>query len=127
MDNDCWLYAGIINTAGYGVILVKLDGKWKMLRAHRVVYENMVGEIPTDLVCDHLCRNRSCINPSHIEPVSNGENLRRGHTRMTHCIHGHEFDKANTIVYMQGRRRRCRTCHYAGVRRYKHRIRHSQQ
>lgn len=121
ITDECWLYAGIIHTDGYGLIQAKIAGKWKLLRAHRVVYENMVGEIPPELVSDHICRVRSCINPEHIELVSNALNVARGHTRLTHCINGHEFTKANTMLHKNGRWRRCRTCVNKQTREYYHR------
>lgn len=84
--------------------------------AHRVVYEMMVGPIPEGLQLDHLCRNRACVKPSHVEPVSGAENIRRGQSpaaknaRKTHCLRGHFYDEVNTYVSPDGRRS-CRTCH----------------
>lgn len=126
-QDDCWWYAGIINAEGYGLIQVKLNGKWTLLRAHRVLYENLVGEIPSDVVCDHTCRNRCCINPVHIELVTNAENLRRGHERLTHCKHGHPFSIENTMLWRDKKWRRCRTCFNAQRRRYYHKRKNSHQ
>jgi endogenous inhibitor of DNA gyrase (YacG/DUF329 family) len=70
---DCWLWEGCTR-GGYGRL--KIDGK--MSEAHRASYEYHVGKIPEGLVLDHLCRNRSCINPAHLEPVTTAENIRRG-------------------------------------------------
>lgn len=109
MDN-CWLYAGTIHPDGYGLIQAKVNGKWKLLRAHRVVYESEVGEIPAGMVSDHLCRVRRCVNPAHIEIVTNAENTRRAHAWLTHCKHGHPFDEVNTIHIKATGHRRCRTC-----------------
>jgi hypothetical protein len=77
--------------------------------------ELFVGPIPEGLVIDHLCRNRGCINPTHMEPVTNAENVLRGegptavNARKTHCKRGHPFDDVNTYVYAKGRA--CRMCH----------------
>ena len=74
--------------------------------AHRWSYEHFVGHIPDGLTIDHLCRNRRCVRPDHLEPVTSGENTRRA-MRNT-CIKGHPFDEANTWTYRG--KRYCRTC-----------------
>jgi hypothetical protein len=118
ITDECWLYAGPIHTDDYGLVQVKVDGKWKLLRAHRVVYESEIGLIPDRMVSDHLCRVRSCINPKHIEIVTNAENTRRAHAWLTHCKQGHLFDEANTIIIKATGHRRCRQCQLANQRRY---------
>lgn len=72
--NGCWVWTGSLLADGYGNLR---DGA-KVKRAHRVSYETFVGPIPGGLEIDHLCRNRSCINPDHLEPVTRAENQRRG-------------------------------------------------
>lgn len=70
---QCWFWLGTTNEDGYGFI--RLDGK--TLAAHRVYYEHYVGPIPEGLEIDHLCKNRSCVRPEHLEPVTHLENIRR--------------------------------------------------
>ncbi|SRR5229473_1887956 len=106
----CWLWNGKIDRYGYG----KFSVKRKMESAHRVAYQVTVGPIAKGLTADHLCRVRRCIRPSHIEPVTNRENVLRGDTfparqlAQTHCVNGHEFNEANT--YHWNGHRGCRTC-----------------
>lgn len=110
---DCIIWNGpTFSTHGntYG----RLPGK-RLVLAHRVAYERRYGKIPKGLVIDHLCRNGLCVNPLHLEAVSNIENVMRGegapakNARKTHCHKGHEFTKKNTHVSPQNRRI-CKTC-----------------
>lgn len=71
---DCWQWTGSCDKDGYG----KFRFNNRHFRAHRFVWELLVGPIPDGLVIDHLCRNTGCVNPDHLEPVTNEENLRRG-------------------------------------------------
>lgn len=113
-DADCWEWLARRDPDGYGTIKARREGLGD--RAHRVSYALLVGPIPDGLVIDHLCRNRGCVNPAHLEPVTNGENLRRGdgvtsqNFRATHCKRGHEFTPENTYLKNSGRRRVCRAC-----------------
>lgn len=112
--DGCWEWLGArCEPGGYGRI--RLDGA--QLLAHRVAYEINVGAIPDDLTIDHLCGNRWCVNPEHLEPVERGENSRRYASALTHCKHGHEFTPENTRTYQRGGRSR-RACRACGRRRY---------
>lgn len=115
-DDGCWEWTGKINVYGYGVVSLsrtEIGGRQGSRMAHRVVYESEIGPIPEGLDLDHLCRNRKCVRPDHLEPVTRKENLRRGrgdHSGgKTHCKRGHEFSPENTIVTKSGHRN-CREC-----------------
>ena len=101
---DCWLWVGGLDTLGYGQIK---DPTGKHQRAHRVSYVLHVGPIPEGLVLDHLCRNSRCVNPTHLEPVTQVENMRRAglYAMGTHCRNGHLRTPRNTIS-----KGRCRIC-----------------
>ena len=102
-EGPCWLWTGATKR-GYGVFR---DGHGRAARAHRWAYEHLVGPIGKGLVIDHLCRVNGCVNPDHMEPVTNRENLRRSPIiHKTHCWKGHRFTKA-TSLFVDGYRR-CR-------------------
>ena len=111
-SGPCWLWTGAGTQNGYGNIRVK--GKTHL--AHRVVWEELVGPIPDGRVIDHLCKVRSCVNPDHMEIVTQRENVLRGKAglrgvrRATHCLRGHPFTPDNTLVSPSGESRQCRTC-----------------
>lgn len=115
-DNGCWEWQK--STAkGYGRCNESVNGKRVQL-AHRYSYILFKGFIPQNKHLDHLCRNHGCVNPDHLEPVTNYENMMRGNAsasinaKKTHCIHGHEFTDENTITRMRRGRltRECRQC-----------------
>lgn len=114
-STGCWVWKGSRSGKGYGSI--RIEGKAKTL--HRVVYEVLRGPVPGDLTLDHLCRNRSCVNPDHLEPVTSRENTLRGegvaarNARKTHCIRGHKFTPENTKIRKDNGGRQCRTCNRA--------------
>lgn len=124
--SGCWLWLGNTTRNGYGQISMGGRKTQRMHMTHRLVWELLVGEIPTGLELDHLCRQRSCCNPAHLEPVTRRENLVRGKTIIadavgrTHCIHGHEFTPENTYLDRRGKRG-CRECRAASCRRYEER------
>jgi hypothetical protein len=107
----CWEWTGAPNPNGYGYATA---GSKRPL-AHRLVYELLVGPIPDGLQLDHLCRNRLCVNPDHLEPVTAHVNLHRGYGRtrfrseQTVCVRGHDFTPENTYINSRGNRT-CRTC-----------------
>lgn len=113
----CWLWHGATDTKGYGHVWVGRRGEdtWRQVRAHRLAYELKVGPIPEGMTLDHLCRNRICVNPEHLEPVTLRENILRGdsiaarHALMTHCPQGHAYDLFNTYFRPSGARA-CRLC-----------------
>lgn len=121
---ECWLWVGAL-TGGRGYGSFHLDRR--RVKAHRFAYEQMVGPIPDGLTLDHLCRVRRCVNPNHLEPVTNLENIRRGRSfagrvalreTQTHCKRGHELAGNNLHMRSDGRRQ-CLTCRRDGeFRRY---------
>ena len=120
--DGCWEWTAGQSKAGYG--LFWLDGG--MRSAHRVAYELEHGPIPDGLQIDHLCRNRLCVRASHMEAVTQRENVRRGeggrhHAVKTHCPQGHAYDAENT--YVKNGRRNCRTCQRDSARRHRERSR----
>jgi len=116
-NTGCWLWTGSTNHHGYGNTSAGRKGKTAL--AHRFSYEALVGPIQPGLQLDHLCRTRACVNPAHMEPVTAGENTRRGRTgeatrarilARTHCPAGHAYEGDNLYVAPSGFRG-CRACH----------------
>lgn len=106
-ESGCWLWTGTVNNCGYGQIKVG-QKNWY---AHRLAYVTLVGPIPDDRQLDHLCRNRACFNPSHLEPVEPLVNVMRGNAwsavnlRKTHCPQGHPLSQRGSET-----RRHCKEC-----------------
>lgn len=108
----CWIWMGSSCDLGYGHFWTD-EGRCP--RAHRWSYEYFVGAIPEGLLLDHLCHRPACVNPDHLEPVTNGENVRRGYEwrpKVERCPKGHPYDEENTLIDRHGKRR-CRTCNRA--------------
>lgn len=119
---NCWEWLAYKMSNGYGNFHYK--GKTKL--AHRISYQIYRGDIPQGLQLDHLCRNRGCVNPDHLEVVTQQENIKRGdicndnnpRKKLTHCKNGHEFTKENTII-VNGKSRNCRECHKESMKKYR--------
>lgn len=110
----CWEWTGLKDRKGYG----RFGVGGQETGAHRYAWTLMRGPVPEGLEIDHLCRNHGCVRPSHLEPVTRGENARRGlagrvprarSVRRDRCRAGHLFDEANTLMRANGYRT-CRAC-----------------
>ena len=120
-DTSCWISNRARMSNGY----TRMYHSGKLWLTHRLSYEAHRGPIPDGLVIDHLCRQRACINPDHLEPVTMRINLIRGEgfigqqSRRTHCIHDHPLAGENLYVSPRGTRH-CQTCRRASRRRSAH-------
>lgn len=121
ISEGCWTWIGGVASTGYGTF------GWSSglnMSAHAAVWKMTRGEVPAGLELDHLCRNRRCVNPDHLEPVTHLENVRRGmagevngarQRAKTHCAHGHEYTPENTYWVKRndtrsGVSRQCKIC-----------------
>lgn len=126
-EGECWIWKAAISANGYA----KVYWEGRMEPAHRILYLILRGPIPDGFDLDHLCRNRGCVNPDHLEPVTRRENLHRGDgpliTRQrtdsrTHCRNGHPLTDENT--FRPGARGRwCRICRRNAANRYHDKVR----
>jgi hypothetical protein len=120
---ECWIWTGELTNKGYGIFQVRYE---KFL-AHRIAYGLTYGSVPRHLQIDHLCRRRDCINPTHLEPVTNRENMARGilfatikakaearRATRTECKNGHPWVPEN--IYVMGGNERCRACSLISVK-----------
>jgi hypothetical protein len=110
--HECWVWTGAQFNGGYG----RFKAAGRDTVAHRWSYEMVNGPVPNGLQLDHLCRNRLCVNPAHLEAVTARTNVLRGETitaaniAKTHCAKGHPFSGTNLIIARNGTKRLCRIC-----------------
>ena len=120
IDNphSCWEWRACLTIEGYGWF----TNQGTQVLAHRFAYELVRGTIPDGLTIDHLCRNKHCANPFHLEIVSRQENIRRWNDQRvvkTHCSKDHELTEENTYINKKTNQRRCKRCEAINRSRYR--------
>jgi hypothetical protein len=111
-DSGCWVWQGDKGDRGYG----RFKSEKRRFAAHRWSYEHFVGPIPDGLVLDHLCRVHACVNPAHLEAVTQQENTHRGvspvavHAKQTICTNGHDLSEPHAVWIDRHGWRVCRAC-----------------
>lgn len=119
-ESGCWEWVGRIHKEGYGI----WRARGRPALAHRKMYETHRGPIPKGLVIDHLCRNKICVNPDHLEAVTDRVNILRGsggsaiNAQKTSCHRGHPFSARNTYRWHEDGARYCRVCRRDSQRRF---------
>jgi len=115
-DTGCIEWLAGTNGIGYGIVHLGTEDGSRKTYAHRWSYEHHNGPIPDGLHLDHLCRNTICVNPEHLEPVTQRENVLRGYgfpalnARKSHCVAGHPLTGDNLRVELGTGYRKCRAC-----------------
>lgn len=123
---SCWEWQKHVGAWGYPQIGIgsRKDGSRRIVYAHRLSYETFVASIPAEYQVDHLCRNKCCINPLHLEAVTEAENIRRAgggnvfgakQRAKTLCPKGHEYSGRNLLL-KKGGKRQCRACTVVSTR-----------
>lgn len=102
--DECWNWVGMLDGNSYG----RFSHHHTCYIAHRIAH-SLSSPIPDGLTVDHLCRNKRCQNPKHLEAVTTTENTRRYLATITHCPKGHEYNESNTRIDKK-RKRHCREC-----------------
>lgn len=129
----CWLWWGGVDKHGYGRFNRNIRCRGDVVNAHHMAWEIYRGPVPDGLSVDHLCKNRRCVNPDHLEPVTQAVNFTRGdaHKRWseaalsrTHCRRGHPFSGDNLYINPDGHRE-CKECRRIAMRKYDKRRRPS--
>ena len=119
-ESGCWVWLGSLDTAGYGRFTIWSEDtqKQQQFSAHRESYKYFCGPIPEGKEIDHLCKVRCCVNPTHLEPVSDYENWQRGdqsaqqvNRAKTHCPRGHPYEEGNLVLsFLKQGKRACLIC-----------------
>ena len=115
--SGCWLWTGSYNSHGYGQMMIgsRLDGSRKLAVTHRLAYQAIKGDIPSHLEIDHLCRNRKCCNPEHLEAVPHSVNVNRAVAGSDDlCIRGH-----SKHYNAKDKRYYCKTCRVEATRKFR--------
>lgn len=133
-SNGCWIWRGVRGQKPFDptkrYAAMRMSNQRVLM--HRWIYQQLRGPIPEGKVLDHLCRTPGCVNPDHLEAVTERENILRGvssvaqNARKTCCSKGHPFDEANTYISKSGGRT-CKTCNRDSARAYQRRCREKER